>query len=130
ETYQKQRADRSFGTRAKLYLKVLASKAGVDPILEVTGGIAIAGVLAFSAWRIVSGGSSIGDFLGFITLIAVAAPEVRGLGSLSASAQEARAAAERFYELVDAPRRVQEPAQPKPLKRPLGAIEFHNVTFG
>ena len=127
EPYQKDKAARGFGARAALFLKVLRNKAAVDPILEVAGGLAIAGVLAFSAWRISSGASSIGDFLGFIALIAVAAPEVRALGGLSALAQEARAAGERFYEIVDAPNRTEDGAGM--LSKVEGRIAFENVHF-
>ena len=127
EPYQKETAARGFGARAALFLKVLRNKAAVDPILEVAGGLAIAGVLAFSAWRISSGASSIGDFLGFIALIAVAAPEVRALGGLSALAQEARAAGERFYEIVDAPNRTEDGAAV--LGEVEGRIAFEDVHF-
>lgn len=129
ETYQKARADAGFVKRAELYLKVLSSKAAVDPILEVAGGVAIAGVLGFSVWRMAQGAATIGDFLGFITLIAVAAPEIRSLGSLNASAQEARAATERFHELADALPQVADRADAKALVNARGAIAFQDVHF-
>ena len=129
EGYQKARADQSFQERARLYLKVLADKAAVDPILEVVGGAAIAGVLAFSAWRISSGASSIGDFLGFIALIGVAAPELRALGSLSTVAQEGRAAADRFHDVLDAPLEIKEASAPVKPGQIKGAVSFKNVSF-
>ena len=129
ENYQKDRAQKGFKTRAKLYLKVLADKAAVDPILEITGGVAIAGVLGFSVWRISQGASTIGDFLGFITLIGVAAPEVRALGSLNAAAQEARAATERFHSLIDAVPSVADAIDAKPLVNAKGIINFEDVHF-
>ena len=129
EEYQKARADQSFQERARLYLKVLADKAAVDPILEVVGGAAIAGVLAFSAWRISSGASSIGDFLGFIALIGVAAPELRALGSLSTVAQEGRAAADRFHEVLDAPLKIKEASAPVKPGQIKGAVSFKDVFF-
>ena len=127
EPYQKETAARGFRQRAGLFLKVLRNKAAVDPILEVAGGAAIAGVLAFSAWRISSGASTIGDFLGFIALIAIAAPEVRSLGGLSALAQEAQAAGERYYEIVDAPLRTVDGTGK--LGAVAGAIVFEDVHF-
>jgi len=129
EAYQKDRAAAGFRERARLYLKILSNKAAVDPILEVAGGVAIAGVLAFSAWRIAGGASTIGDFLGFVALIGVAAPELRALGSLSALSQEGRAAAERVFEIVDVEQAVKDRRDAKPLQSPRGDIDFLDVHF-
>ncbi len=129
QEYQKERAEAGFKMRAKLYLKVLADKAAIDPILEIVGGVAIACILGFSVWRISQGASTIGDFLGFITLIGVAAPEVRALGSLNAAAQEARAATERFHSLVEAVPHVTDSDNAQRLIRAAGAICFENVHF-
>ena len=101
ETYQKDRAKLGFVERSRLFLKVLTDKAAVDPILEVTGGIALAGILGFSAWRIANGDSSLGALLGIIGAIGIAAPELRALGTLNAVAQEGGAAADRVFEVVD-----------------------------
>ncbi|MEM9667367.1 MAG: ABC transporter ATP-binding protein [Pseudomonadota bacterium] len=129
EDYQKQRAEAGFLERARLYLKILADRAAVDPILEVAGGVAIAGVLAFSAWRIAEGASTIGDFLGFVALIGVAAPELRALGSLSALAQEGRAATARVYDVVDAERQVLDSPDAEALETVRGDICFDDVSF-
>ncbi len=130
EGYQKARAAAGFGERSRLFLKVLRDKAGVDPILEIAGGLAIAGVLALSAWRIGEGASSIGDFLGFIALVGIAAPEIRSLGSLGAAAQEGEAAAARYFDLSDAPAAVSDAPDAEPLGRVSGALSFEGVHFG
>ena len=45
EDYQKARAQRGFVERSRLFLKVLTDRAAVDPILEITGGLALVGML-------------------------------------------------------------------------------------
>lgn len=129
ETYQQDRAKLGFVERSRLFLKVLTDKAAVDPILEVTGGIALAGVLGFSAWRIASGDSTLGSLLGIIGAIGIAAPELRALGTLNAVAQEGGAAADRVFEVVDQLPTVADAAQPKQLESVTGAIGFRDVTF-
>lgn len=129
ETYQQERAKLGFVERSRLFLKVLTDKAAVDPILEVTGGIALAGVLGFSAWRIASGDSTLGSLLGIIGAIGIAAPELRALGTLNAVAQEGGAAADRVFEVVDQLPTVADAAQPKQLESVTGAIGFRDVTF-
>ncbi|NBC20435.1 MAG: ATP-binding cassette domain-containing protein [Alphaproteobacteria bacterium] len=129
EPYQQRRAARSFAERARLYLKVLADKAAVDPILEIAGGVAVAGVLGFSAWRISQGASTIGDFLGFIALIGVAAPEIRALGTLNAVAQEGAAAADRVFEIIEDRPALADPPGAQHLDRASGDIVFDEVGF-
>lgn len=129
ETYQKDRAKLGFVERSRLFLKVLTDKAAVDPILEVTGGIALAGILGFSAWRIASGDSSLGALLGIIGAIGIAAPELRALGTLNAVAQEGGAAADRVFEVVDQLPQVADKSDAITLEAVKGQIAFQDVTF-
>ena len=68
-------------------------------MLEALGGIAVAGVIAFAYWRIASGISTVGDFMGFITALLMASQPIRALGNLSGRINEGLAAAESFYGL-------------------------------
>lgn len=129
ETYQNERAKLGFIERSRLFLKVLTDKAAVDPILEVTGGIALAGILGFSAWRIASGDSSLGALLGIIGAIGIAAPELRALGTLNAVAQEGGAAADRVFEVVDQIPSVADAADAQKFDAVKGDISFSDVTF-
>ena len=129
ETYQKDRAKLGFVERSRLFLKVLTDKAAVDPILEVTGGIALAGILGFSAWRIANGDSSLGALLGIIGAIGIAAPELRALGTLNAVAQEGGAAADRVFEVVDQLPVVADRSDAIALETVKGQIAFQDVTF-
>lgn len=129
ETYQKDRAKLGFVERSRLFLKVLTDKAAVDPILEITGGVALAGILGFSAWRIASGDSSLGALLGIIGAIGIAAPEIRALGTLNAVAQEGGAAADRVFEVVDAFPDVADQPDAQRLESAKGEIAFNNVAF-
>ena len=129
EDYQIKRMRLGFLERANLTLKVLKDKAAVDPILEIAGGVAIAGVLAISAWRIADGGSTLGTFLSILALVGVAAPEIRALGTLNAVAQEGGAAADRVFDVLEARAEVQDEKGQK-LRDPVrGEIKFENVEF-
>lgn len=129
EDWQKARANKGFAERSSLFLKVLSKRAGVDPVLEVFGGFALAALLGFVAWRISEGQSTLGDLLGFIGAIAIAAPEVRALGSISAVAQEGAAAADRVFEIVDEAPKVADRAGAKTLSGVRGEIAFRDVRF-
>ncbi len=129
EDYQKERAKQGFAERSRLFLKVLSQRAGVDPVLEIVGGFALAALLGFVAWRISNGANTLGDLLGVIGAVAVAAPEVRALGSISAVAQEGAAAADRAYEIIDAPMDIADAEDAEVLTGASGAVAFKNVHF-
>ncbi len=129
EGWQKARAQRGFAERSRLFLKVLSKRAGVDPVLEVFGGLALAALLGFVTWRISQGENTLGDLLGVIGAVAVAAPEVRALGSISAVAQEGAAAADRVFEIVDAAPKVADKTGAQKMEGAAGSIAFRDVHF-
>ncbi|MEM6947701.1 MAG: ABC transporter ATP-binding protein [Pseudomonadota bacterium] len=133
EAYQKDRARAGVAERSRLFLRVLSQRAGVDPVLEIVGGVAIAALLGFVAWRISDGTNTLGDLLGVIGLIGVAAPEVRALGSINTVAQEGSAAAERVAEITGAsPGAPPGPGAPAAGGLPAdlrGALAFEDVSF-
>jgi len=130
EDFQRNRARISFEDRARLYMKILRSKAIVDPFLEVVGGIALAGLFAFAGCRASTGEMGVGDLMGFIAAIAIASPEVRALGTLNAVLNEGLAAAERVYRVLDAPTLITDPPNGVELSGADGGIDFVNARFG
>lgn len=129
EDWLKARAERGFVQRSSLFLKVLSKRAGVDPVLEVFGGLALAALIGFVAWRIASGDNTLGDLLGVIGAVGIAAPEVRALGAISAVAQEGGAAADRVFDIVDAEASVSDQPGATILTDCRGAIAFEDVHF-
>lgn len=129
EGYQEERAQKGFIARSKLFLKVLRDRSKVDPILEIAGGFALAGILAATAWRMAAGDSSLGNLLAIIGAIAIIAPEIRALGSINAVAQEGRAAADRVFEILDAQSVVTDHPKATTLKKIAGRIKFESVSF-
>ncbi|MFW5832771.1 MAG: ABC transporter ATP-binding protein [Pseudomonadota bacterium] len=133
ETYQQDRAGRGFDEMARLHMKSVRTKAGIDPILEVLGGLAIAGVLAVGGWRIASGESSVGEFTGFISALIMAAQPVRALGTLNVAVQEGLSGLERCFALIDEPPRLVERAGAAPLRLApppsRGEVRFEAVAF-
>ncbi len=130
EEQQEERAGRGFRERARLYMKILRAKAVVDPFLEVVGGIALAGLFAFAGWRAMNGEATAGELVGFITIIAIASPEVRALGTLSASLNEGLAAADRIYRELDARDAIADRDGAHALDAVRGKVAFEDVAFG
>ncbi len=129
EDYAVSRVQASFEDVFRLRMKAVRARARLDPLLEVLGGFAVAGVVAFAYWRIAAGGSTIGDLMGFLTALLMAAQPIRALGNLSGRVHEGLSAAERIYDLIDnRPQIIDRPgAQPLHISR--GAISFQDVGF-
>lgn len=129
EGYASSKVHSSFERVFDLRMKALRNRARLDPMLEALGGLAVAGVIAFAYWRISSGISTVGDFMGFITALLMAAQPIRSLGNLSGRIQEGLAGAESLYGMLDEkPRIVDTPDAPK-LQVRGGNIRFDNVWF-
>ena len=129
EDYETARANRLFDKRYRLQVKLAGGKATVDPILEVFGGLAIAGVMAFAGWRISSGDSSIANLMGFVTAVGVMAPSARALGTLNAVVQEALAVLQRVFDVVDWENRVTAALDAPDLRADRGGIRLKDVRF-
>jgi ATP-binding cassette, subfamily B, bacterial MsbA len=129
EDYAADRLDKSFEQLYTLKMKSVRTRARMDPILEALGGLAIAGVVAFAYLRISRGISTVGDFMGFVTALLMAAQPIRALGNLAGRLQEGLAAAESFYGLLDELPAIADKPDAKILKISNGHISFRQVAF-
>jgi len=129
EGYASDRVNASFEQLFRLRMKALRARARIDPMLEAFGGVAIAGVIALATWRISSGVLTIGDFMGFVSALLLAAQSIRSVGSLPSKIQEGLAAAESYYALMDEKPRVVDRPNARPLVISTGEIIFDRVGF-
>jgi subfamily B ATP-binding cassette protein MsbA len=129
ERYTAERVDRSLEELYRLKLKAVRNRARIDPVLEALAGVAVAGVIALAYLRISGGVATVGDFMGFVTALLMASQPIRGLGNLVARVQEALAAAESIYEILDEKPRIVDKPDAKPLAISVGALSFEGVSF-
>ncbi|GAB5502511.1 ABC transporter ATP-binding protein [Pyruvatibacter sp.] len=129
EDYERKRSGDFFEGLYGWTMKLVRGRSRVDPMMEILGGIAIAGVLAFSIWRIWNGTGTVGDFAGFIAAIGIAAPSARALGTLHVVFQESMAAVQRVFSLLDEEPSIQDHADAKPLEVREGKVSFKDVGF-
>ncbi len=127
EEHEAKRAEAGFEERRDYSLKLVAKKAQIDPLLEIAGGFAFAAVLAFAAWRASTHGSPIANLIGFISALAVMAPSLRAIGTLSAVWQEGAAALTRVFALLDDAPKITEKPHAKDLNVTKGMLCFDDV---
>ncbi len=129
ENYESERARTSFLDRLRFLLKITENKARVDPILEVVGGLAFAGLVAFAGWRMLEGETSVGNIIGVLTGIGVISPAIRALGTLNAVVQEGFAVLERIFGILDTDETVTAALDAPDLTVTRGKVELDAVSF-
>lgn len=129
EDYAGNRLNDSFEQVYRLRMKAVSNKARLDSILEALGGVAVVAVIWIAYWRISSGVSTVGDFMGLTTALLMAAQPLRSVGSLTARVQEGLAAAESLYGILDDKPLIVDKPGAAAIKAGPGAIDFEGVSF-
>ena len=129
EAAEKARSARAFDGLYERLVNLLAGRARIDPILEVLGGFAVAGVIGVAAWQVSNGQLQVGDVVGFITALLLLVQPVRAIGTLNAITQEGLAATARVFALLDQRAHIIDPPQPARLQNIKGELCFKKVSF-
>ena len=129
EDHETQRTGTAFDGLFSRILKLELGRARIDPILEVLGGLAVAGVIAVAGWRVIAGHMQVGDVAGFITALLMLVQPVRGLGTLNAVVEEAAAALNRIFALIDTAPQITSPEKATTQNITKGEIIFDGVSF-
>jgi ATP-binding cassette, subfamily B, bacterial MsbA len=129
EDYATERLNRNFESVYELRMKTVRARGRLAPSLEILAGVAVASIVAFAFWRIKSGVSTVGDFMGFVTALLLAAQPIKSLGSVVTSTLEGLAAADRIYELLDEKPSIVDRPGARALAISGGSIVFDKVGF-
>ena len=84
-------------------MKTAKTEEIAHPLVEFVGGLAFSGIILFAHYRIKSGGMTTGDFVSFITAMALFMDPIRKYSQANVKLNQARAAGERIFNLLDEP---------------------------
>jgi ATP-binding cassette, subfamily B, bacterial MsbA len=101
----------------------------LPPLMEIIGGVAFATALWIGSQEIATGRLTTGDFVVFITALFLMYGPARKLSRVNADLQQAAAAAERIFEILETHSEVHERPDAVALPRFSRAIEFRDVRF-
>ena len=110
-------------------IRVVRALSLMPPAMELLGGIGMAGALWYGSKEIASGRLTPGDFTTFLAAMLMMYAPAKKLSRVNANLQQAIAAAERIFEMLDTHTEVEERPNAEPLPPFSRAIEFHDVTF-
>jgi subfamily B ATP-binding cassette protein MsbA len=110
-------------------LKVTSALSALPPIMELIGGIAFVAALWYGSQEIRAGALTEGDFVLFITALFMMYAPAKKLSRVNADLQQAMAAADRIFELLDTHSEVAERTDAVALPPFARTIEFRDVQF-
>jgi ATP-binding cassette subfamily B protein len=120
------RADTLFRSRMRL----VRIQAVFVPTLQALPAFGQVGVLALGGWLALHGHITLGTFLAFSSYLVQLSAPARMFAGLVAVGQQARAGAERIFELLDSNPVVTESPDAQPLATVRGQLDFDDVRFG
>ena len=129
ETHEQSRANKTFDQLYNALIRMTRVRARLDPMLEVLGGVAVALVIGFEGWRNATGGSGVGNFMGFISALLIASRPLRALGTMNSAIQEGLAGLVRVFTVIDEPAAIADAPGAKPLPAGPGELVFNHVAF-
>ncbi len=110
-------------------MRVVRALSLMPPAMELLGGIGMAAALWYGSNEIATGRLTTGDFTTFLAAMLMMYAPAKKLSRVNANLQQAIAAADRIFEMLDTHTEVAESPNAIPLPPFSQAIEFRDVTF-
>ena len=129
EAHEEQRFRRASERLYRTNLKVTSALAILPPLMELLGGLTVVGLIWYGSHQIVEKTVRPGDFAAFVAAAFMMYAPIKKLSRVNATLQQAMAASERIFEILDTHSEVPERPDAQPLLRLRQAIEFRNVSF-
>jgi ATP-binding cassette, subfamily B, bacterial MsbA len=111
-------------------MKVTAALSILPPLMEVIGGLGMAAALVYGSRQVASHSMTEGDFFSFMAAVLLMYGPAKKLSRVNANLQQATAASERIFEMLDTHTEVREQADAVPIAAFRHSIEFRDVGFG
>jgi len=129
EAYENSSFQRLTDDFFKCQMRVMRVQALSFPIMEMLAGFGIAGVLFYGGIRISSGATTPGALMSFLAALIMLYEPVKRLANANNVIQQGMAAAERVFEVMDAPVAVQEPKAPQAMAPFSQSVVLDRVTL-
>ena len=110
-------------------MKVTSVLSVLPPMMEFMGGVAFVTALWYGSESIASGSLTTGRFVTFIAALFTMYGPAKKLSRVNADLQQARAAGERIFEILEVHSEVVEVPEAVTLPRFVRSVEFRNVCF-
>ena len=129
EPYERERFDQASSRLYRINMKVTSTLSALPPLMEWLGAFGIVGVLWYGSREIALGQLSSGEFTSFVAALLLMYGPVRKLSRVNANIQQAVAASERVFEMLDTHSEARDSLDARPLLPLRNEINFTGVSF-
>ena len=129
EPYERERFDQASSRLYRINMKVTSTLAALAPLMEWLGVFGIVGVLWYGSREIALGQLSSGEFTSFVAALLLMYGPVRKLSRVNANIQQAVAASERVFDMLDTHSEARDSPEARPLLPLRNEISFTEVSF-
>ena len=130
ELYEQRRFDQAAERLYRTNMKVTSSLSALPPLMEWLGAFGIVGVLWYGSREIATGQLTSGEFTSFVAAMLLMYGPVKKLSRVNANIQQAIAASERVFEMLDTHSEAADKPDAQPLAPLRKSIAFRDVSFG
>ncbi len=113
----------------RITMKVASTLSALPALMELIGAVGVVFVLWYGSTRISSGAMSTGDFMTFVSALLMMYGPIKKLSRVNANVQQAHAASERVFEVMDTDSEVRDRPEARPLAPIRSGITFRDVSF-
>lgn len=100
-----------------------------SPVLEVVGIVGVAGIIWYGGSQVIQGAMTPGTFFSFLTAVFLMYTPIKRLASANNTIQQALAAADRVFTVLDVPTEAARDTGTRGLDGVRSAIDLHAVSF-
>ncbi len=125
EAHEEQRFTRQCTAFFRRIMRVVRSKALIEPIIFIISALGLVLTLTYARHT----GMSLNEFLGFGLALIVLYDPIKRLSKVHLSIEHSCAAADRLFEILDAPCLVTDRPHATPLVPPIREVRFEHVAF-
>lgn len=111
----------------KINMKAVYTNELVSPLLEIIASVGLAAVIYIGGQQVYDGKMSVGEFTAFLTAVGLVFQPIRRIGSIYGKIQDAIAASERIFDILDRDNRIIDGTTQ--LTEDINDIELKNVSL-
>ena len=130
EAHEAEKFQRAGYSLFRTNMKVTAALSSLPPLMELLGGAGMAVALVIGSRAVAAKTMMEGDFFSFMAAVMLMYGPVKKLSRVNADVQQAMAASERIFEMLDTHTEVTERPDAPALAPFRSTIEFRDVGFG
>ena len=129
EAYERERFGRAAQQLYRINMKVSSTLAVLPPLMEWLGALGVACVLWYGSREIALGQLTSGEFASFVAGLILMYGPVKKLSRVNAHIQQAMAASERVFQMLDTHSEARDRPHARPLEPLRQTIAFDSVSF-